>query len=463
MAGKKKGLIATCLEVDYKEEVRKEISLGMEYKDKISKGQYIIEVIEGDGLVIKLYFVEKITECEMKKNKKSSSKYFVMNENYLYSEPIPKELSYVDRKDFERAINYLVSRVEFNYFITKKDKIDDERKDYLIRIYGEDNNYEDIPDVEFPQRLQEINCYDYSLYQIVSLHVLCKDLIKCLEENDVMCNLDAIAVEGIIKEICAKHGDNAFVEEKKRQIWNSPPTVFSIEETKEIVFNHRSDFEIKLNFHALWDLIKNLLLVIYVPSVLILLKNDYENKLYIYILFAVVYMMALIFSNEKQIDKFKSFMKKYDKDIHYSDLYLRGLTIMTYFLIFTFEIIRGIIKTVSSLLLYGVCNIAVSMACVYMFVFICSLMPLVIINLENKTKMIKNLKVVKNVFAILLYFVSSVLAIWNFKLNKFTSFSTPLDVVKFLILFFIVIYGFIFVIDKIRIIKVLSQKDNSEK
>ena len=108
-------------------------------------------------------------------------------------------------------------------------------------------------------------------------------------------------------------------------------------ETKELIWGFMSPWELRIEFSFLWSLIKNIISLTYVPAVLLLLEN--EHKIPIYVMLVVVYLIALVFSDEKQTEKFLVYINRFDKEISYGTLYYWGLSVSITFIIFSIQMV----------------------------------------------------------------------------------------------------------------------------
>ena len=130
------------------------------------------------------------------------------------------------------------------------------------------------------------------------------------------------------------------------------------EESKEIIWGANSLCEIRIEFSFFWSLVKNLLSLTYIPAIVLLLES--EKKIIIYILLAIVYIITLIFSDQKQTDKLLKYINKEDKRVSYRGLYYWGMKISIIFILFSVELVLGKIHELYSLIKFFFANYVIA-------------------------------------------------------------------------------------------------------
>ena len=134
---------------------------------------------------------------------------------------------------------------------------------------------------------------------------------------------------------------------------------------KELVWGKTSPCEVRIEFSFFWSLIKNILSLIYVPAILLLLENKY--KIFIYALLIFVYLIALIFSEERQTDKLIEAINKNGANISYGTLYYGGMMVSIVFILFSIEMILVPKCDLKSIIQYILANIVSAFTVIIVF------------------------------------------------------------------------------------------------
>ena len=368
---------------------------------KTTELYYILDIIDTDDA--------NITELREQHDK---SCFFSVNEKYIYNLNLCA-VSLDSRKEFENYIESALFGIENFFERLKKCDIDEERKSYLKRRYiFEEDDFQNNSDSLNMNWYSELNVFDYDLDQIFSIHKLCMNLINIIGKTDDINNIDKIALEGIFVKKCKGKICKVIPNGKIKSILDKPPTIYSDEKTKDIVWNYRTTAEFRINFHFLWDLIKNILALIYVPLILVLLKEGINNKIYLYSVLAVVYVMALFFSNEKQTDRLMHFFSKREKTINYATLFVHGMYVSIFFLIFSIEMIYGLIDSKINLFMYLCSDVLLTFAIAYCGLLFCCGLPCILIKLEYSQFLTENwcciFSVIKKLIVTFIYLASFV-------------------------------------------------------
>nr|WP_315024193.1 hypothetical protein [uncultured Aminipila sp.] len=149
---------------------------------------------------------------------------------------------------------------------------------------------------------------------------------------------------------------------------------------QNIVFGMMSPLEFHINFFSFWNIIKNLLTVSYIPTILLLLDSD--KKIIIYSLLGLVYLITLIFSDEKQTNRIIEFINKTKQEqngnTYYNDLFYIGMIVLLIFIFLTIQIICIANVTIKLFFMYLIADYLLALISLAGIIFLLSLFFLVI-------------------------------------------------------------------------------------
>ncbi len=245
----------------------------------------------------------------------------------------------------QKEIRNIFRELKLELYFAKLESIDKNRKKYLFDTFGVED------ELEFKKRkssnqmrwFKEFNIYDMDFQFTISLYELKPCLLNLIDQNMIICNADKVALKANCIDEIEHIIESTFLRENARYQMDSYIGVDFCDETKELVWAHMSPCEIKVEFSFFWTLVKSMLSLAYIPAVILMLQ-DKSTKIYMYIFLALVYLIAIIFSDEKQVTKLVKYRKPIDKEpIRYVNLYYCGLILSTTFILFTIQLVqRGI-------------------------------------------------------------------------------------------------------------------------
>ena len=341
--------ILMCRELD--DDVSKEIYFFRMCKDfQLEKGQWIykfkLENMKSNVSVYQIIdFVEENEKvnaqiCELEENEIiRPTQYHV---SFRVSEEQTKYMLECTLKQLEQAIKDIFGEWKWMLVQAKLEKIDENRKKYLLNTFGI------VSETEFHNRKQSaqmawyknFNAFDWNFMFAINLYELESNLEDIIEKNIMITNIDKFALEAKCREEVAHKIRKTFcIEEIKYQI-DSPIGVHVYNETKEIVWGYMSPCEIKVEFSFFWTVVKSMLSLVYIPIVVLMLQ-DKRIKIYMYIFLAMVYLVAIFFSEKDQVEKLAKYKNPItNEEIHYVDLYYGGLILSLTFILFTLQLMQ---------------------------------------------------------------------------------------------------------------------------
>ena len=341
-------LVAVCKELYIKEE--KFESYFIEEENIIFKaGNYLYKRIQNeDTVTFSIIYVQEIRKYRRNEDhilKIDDNMSFVKVDDSLFFEL--KESAIIQLETLNvREINKIIRKsiVEIKRSLSYYSySLNEERIKYLKYIYCF-ANYEDFETLNKRSKenlLRKINSIDLDYYLEINIYRM-KDIDR-LE----------------IAFLAIKPNGNA-----KRQM-DSYIGVDVDYKRKELVWGKTSPCEVRIEFSFFWSLIKNILSLIYVPAILLLLDNKY--KIFIYALLIFVYLIALIFSEERQTDKLVEAINKNGANISYGTLYYGGMMVSIVFILFSIEMILVPKCDLKSIIQYILANIVSAFTVIIVF------------------------------------------------------------------------------------------------
>lgn len=90
----------------------------------------------------------------------------------------------------------------------------------------------------------------------------------------------------------------------------------------------------------------------YIPVIMLILQDE-RTKIYAYVFLALVYLIAIIFSDEKQVDRLMTWVNSIGNGrIGYVDFYYLGLIVSTTFVVFSIQLTQENIGNMRDIVLY---------------------------------------------------------------------------------------------------------------
>ena len=231
--------------------------------------------------------------------------------------------------------------------------------------YANSKKFQQLSLREKNKRLKELHGIELDLYNEINIRELKKAIEKLIEDNKIINKIDK---EHLWNYCIEKLDHVAFTIEPKsraRMLMDDYMGVRVDYKKKDLIWGYRTFYPIRLGFSFFWGMIKNILSLTYVPAIFLLLDNEY--KISIYAMLSVVYLIALVFSDEKQMDKLLSSSVNSGESISYGTLYYYGLLVSITFILFSVEMVIMPSKDIFILLKYLLMDIVLSYAIVLVF------------------------------------------------------------------------------------------------
>lgn len=281
-------------------------------------------------------------------------------------------------KELRKFLNSLIKNMEYEMFLTRKSPISDKRKKYLLELFW---NYS-IEEFDIESEKQKSNWlhvfgnYELDLIYEINLYNLREVIINHIKSNKTITNIDKVELEIEYLDKIKTISSTINSKGNARYLMDEYIGITTSSDGKDIVLGKMSPMEFYLNFFSFWNIIKSLLTVSFIPVIVALLTSN--KKIIIYCFLAIVYLIPLILSDEKQTDKVITFMNqikannknkvKDEKRISYSTLFYYGIISVFVFIIFSIEVVYlpYIVDELSSFVIYLIGDILLA----YTFLFI---------------------------------------------------------------------------------------------
>jgi len=417
--------IAVCKELAIIEEKTLYYPIDESVEDIFVAGTYLFrESMAEDGKTISAIYIEDIivADPEMKVEdivavcfrKVDSEFVFVLEEQAIH------EYKNADVKQFKKELKQTLSAlkilIEYNRVF-----IDEDRKKYLVDTYfvrPEEFKKNRIEDRN--KWLNEVNGTELDLYYEINVRELKGKIVSFIECNDIITNIDKIA----LRCYCLEELDHVFysIEPKRnaRMQMDDYIGVHVEDKSKDLVWGYRTPYPIIMGFSFFWGLVKNILSLTYVPAIFVLLDNEY--KIPIYIMLSMVYLISLVFSDEKQMDKL---LDNASKVISYERLYYSGLMISITFILFSIEMVSAPSKDICVIAQYLLIGVVVAYCIILLFNALMAIMCWIITMCRATRFYRKRWKRVKcvaeNVIKIVIYVLGVISLAHILEINKYMS------------------------------------------
>lgn len=395
--------IAVCKEISIKDEVTIYYEISESMKKMFIPDVYLFrEEATEESSTMSAIYVDKIIsydkDIEGVRKANKNLLFRKTDSDYIFpmEEEIVQEYKSADTKQFKKLLKQTLSDLDFligkcRYFY------DDERRKYLIDTYFvSPNEIENHSSRDKYKWLNEINGTELDLYNEINVRELKKVIERLVQENSVIIDED----KEILLNHCIEELDSVFYaigpKRNARMLMDDYMGVRIDYKKKDLIWGYRTFYPIRLGFSFFWGMIKNILSLTYVPAIFLLLDNEY--KLLIYAMLSVVYLIALVFSDEKQMDKLLSSGINSRESVSYGTLYYYGLLVSITFILFSVEMVIMPSNDIFILLKYLLMDIVCSYAMILAFNIVVTLFCWSITRLSATRVYRKIWKKIKGVF-----------------------------------------------------------------
>lgn len=254
--------------------------------------------------------------------------------------------------ELQKEIRNMLRKFKWELYFAKQEIIDKNRKRYLFDTFGVED------ESEFKKReintrwFKEFNTYDMDFQFAISLYEFKPLLLDLIDKNMIIGNDEKMTLKAKYVDEIKNMVETTFWREKARTQMDAYIGVEFCDETKELIWGSMSPFEIKVEFSFFWTLIKSMLSLAYIPVIMLILQDE-RTKIYAYVFLALVYLIAIIFSDEKQVDRLMTWVNSIGNGrIGYVDFYYLGLIVSTTFVVFSIQLMQENIGNMRDIVLY---------------------------------------------------------------------------------------------------------------
>lgn len=359
--------VAVCKELDIIDEKTLYYPIEEKVEEIFIVNSYLFrECIVEETKTVSAIYVEDIIDVdqEMKVEDTKGVCFRKVDNEFVFSleEEAIQEYKNANVKQFKKELKYTLAHLKLlikyhRIFVCK------ERKKYLIDTYfGVPADFEKHGMEARNRWLQEANGTELDLYYGINIWELKRKIESFISDNDVIINIDKTA----LRCYCLEALDHVLysIEHKRnaRMQMDDYLGVHVEDKSKDLVWGYRTPYPIIMGFSFFWGLVKNILSLTYVPAIFVLLDNEY--KIPIYIMLSMVYLISLVFSDEKQMDKL---LCNASKIISYERLYYSGLMISITFILFSIEMVSAPSKDICVVTQYLLIGVVVAYCIILLF------------------------------------------------------------------------------------------------
>ena len=441
MRGKKN--VAECKEIFIKQERTIYFRINKKTRDIFTENTYLFWVKETEtGCTISSIFVDKIIdsipEGESVLETKKGNRFEKVDDIYFcqLEEERIRDYEYADLAQFKRLLKRTILDFKLHILECRYDW-DDERKKYLIDTYfGKPEEFESNSKTQKQKWLKETNDNELDLYYEISLYELHRKMKLLIKRNAVIINADKLALESYCTDELDYELCSIGAKSSARFQMDDYMGVRVDNRKKELIWGHRTAYPIRVGFSFFWGFLKNILSLTYVPAVLLLLNNEY--KIPIYMMLSMVYLIALILSDEKQLDRLLDGTDTFPEGISYTTLYYYGLMISISFVLFSIEMVIAPSNDVRTIVQYLLANLVGA----YFIIIVCNMVISVLcfaITLWSATRFYhrvwkKGKEIFANVLVTVLYVLGSGSIIELLEIPKYLDNNTTVESWKVIVL-----------------------------
>lgn len=370
--------VAVCKEISIKDEKTMYYEIDESMKKTFIPDSYLFrEETTEKGTIMSAIYVDKIIpgvksrEGSVKVNKNISFRKIDDEFIFQMEEESVQEYKNADLKGFKKLLKETLS--DLNLVISQcRNFYTDERRKYLIDTYfSNPKEFEKHSSRDKYMWIKEINGGELDLYNEMNIRELKVMVESFVEENRIITSRDKDA----LLKYCVEELDNVFCaiepKRKARMLMDDYIGIRVDSKKKDLIWELRSDYTIRIGFSFFWGMVKNVLSLTYVPAILLLLDNEY--KIPIYAMLSVVYLIALVFSDEKQMDKLLSGVNN-GVEARYVTLYYQGVIVSLIFILFSIEMIVAPSTDMQMLIKYLLMNIVIAYAIIIVFNMVVTLL-----------------------------------------------------------------------------------------
>lgn len=246
-------------------------------------------------------------------------------------------------QELKKFIKNLIDELEIEMYFCRTNPINDRRREYLLEIFYNrkiDEFY--LRKTEFKAKwFRGFNNFELDLVHMLNLFNLKEFIDGIIDENNLITETEKVSIkEELLKDLGTLTKSINLKGINRFKLDDVIGIDFS-EDGKNIVLGRLTSFELYLNFFSFWNIIKNLLTVSFIPVLVALLDSD--KKIVVYSFLGVVYLIALVLSDEKQTEYIITFMRQIGwskkKQQSYGLLLRFGLVAVFVFAIFSIQIV----------------------------------------------------------------------------------------------------------------------------
>lgn len=328
--------------------------------------KFTSEITRRNVIILKvLDFVDeddlKTTSIELLED----ASFIPISQDYIYSIKIDvlNETKTFTVRELKKIFNDMLQTLKITVLEARYSEISDERKSYLFETFGVEgkNTFDERTKDSKMKWFGTFNEYDIDFQYIINLYNLQEFVKKMVDDNIHICNIDKIALKAKFLNKIESIMDSINPRGNARFQMNSYIGVETSATTKELIWGHMSPCEIKIEFSYFWNIVKNLLSLSYIPAIILLLDSD--KKIIIYIFLGIVYLLTLVFSDEKQMDKLLfRFNAGNSRRIDYDDFYYVGMITSVTFIIYSIQLIidTSSSNSITNIVMYLCADILIS-------------------------------------------------------------------------------------------------------
>ena len=352
--GEQMDRIIICKELLFKEDTNNKmhyykLPVELEKEVKPKKIIYIVKEEEETNYV-SMFQIVKIDDLDSINRENNittlpeNEKIYLVSEDYFFdfSEQITDEDYNYSIRELRKFLNKLISNLNKNITDIRKNPINNKRKKYLLKTFYKKNldEYYKKTEDEKSRLLMMYNNYELGFIHMINLFYLNQNINQLIEMNKTLCNIDKTTLKDEYSNKLEMTINSISLKGHAKYQINGYIGIDTSSDGKYLILGRMSPLEIYISFASIWNNIKNLLTVAFVPIIIALLNTD--KKIMIYFLLGIVYLLILILSDEKQTEKMLVFVNKFGwnkKRKTNASLFYFGSTVLITFMIFSFQVV----------------------------------------------------------------------------------------------------------------------------
>lgn len=368
-----------------------------------------------------------------------NEKIYLVSEDFLFNQSIKivKEYYNYTIEELRKFFNILIKDLKCKISDARKKPPHNKRTKYLLKMFS-DKSFDEFcksPESYKNEWFNTFSNYELDHIHTINLYYIKQTISQLIEMNKIISNIDKKSLKGEYLNKLEMISSSIILKGHARYQIGGSIGIDTSSDGKCLVLGKMSSWEAHIRFVTIWNSIKNLLTVSFIPILIVLVGSD--EKIIIYCLLAIVYIITLILSDEKQTDHVIIFINqiKWNKErkTNYATLFYLGLAVVFAFIIFSIQIVNlpSIVKSVRNFVMYLAGDILLAHTTLFLLLILGSVFFWLITVIPSTIFYIKRAEKFNTVFSFCFktafWILSDYCLFYTLEINKYFYSSQPLE------------------------------------